>query len=368
MPNVPPRRPDLASLIRLPVPRDEAFDPLRPSWLGSTTAAARPAKGRQRDEDDEDEDDEDDDEDEDDDDEDERPRKKAKAKVEAPKKKAKDDKAPKKPKKEEEEEEEDEPFERRVPKKGTRRYQLYVVNNGLATLQGCLIALVVVAFLSSLDTTLFQVLQIGVSGPVSNRQRDSLGDISGMVILVLQAVVPLAFLVAEGMLFFTPSRADAKGSLIAAFVLHAAPLLLLIAWLMIPSMFERDKEVAGRLQYFLLIAAHATYWLGFLMLVSYLKQFYYYLGDQPTGNTTSTLGLFYVIVIVLGYGFFFMMRFLGTWLDWLYFVLTPLWFLWDGAIGRVHFLLLRYVKRLRRRIDHVIYPDAYDDDFDPDQD
>ncbi len=348
---------DLANLIRLSIPKGESFALLRPAWAEGTAAAARPAKGRQRDED-EDEDDEDEDEDED-----EKPRKKVKAKaVESkPGKKAKEDEKPRKKAKakeqEEEEDEDDEPRERRVPKQGTRRYSLYVVNNGLATLHGVLIALFVISFISSLDTTLFQVLGVGVTGPAANKQRDSMGYASAIFVMILQGAMPLAFLVVEGMCFFTPAKADAKGSLIAAFVLHIASPLLLLIGLLSPYMFGLEPLVTNRLQFFLMAAAHAAFWLGFVMVITYLKAAYYYLNDQPSGNNVSTLGLFYVIIIVLGYGLFFAMQFLGGWLDWLYFILAPGWFLWDGAILRVHILLLRQLRRLRKRIDRIVYPD-----------
>jgi hypothetical protein len=349
-------------LIRLPTSRDESPEPWRLSDLDSATAAARPTPRRGRDEDeDEDEDDEEEERPRarkkrprDDDDEDERPRKKVRAKKEE----VEDDEEDEKPRKksrakkvEEEEEEEEEVHERRVPKKGTRRYQLYVVGNGLATLYGCLIALVLVAFLSSLDMAFFHVMELDMG---ARKAPGDLMNISGIVMFVLQAIMPLAFLVAEVMFYYTPSKADARSSLIAATIFHVLPLLLLIFWLLIPDIVT-DARLAERLRYFTLIAAHACFWLGFMMVITYLKQFLYYLSDQPAGNTISTLGLFYVIVIVFGYGLYFAKIHIDFAV--MYYILTPAWFLWDGGIARVHLLLVRNVQKLRKRVERLTYPD-----------
>jgi hypothetical protein len=171
----------------------------------------------------------------------------------------------------------------------------------------------------------------------------------------LQALLTMSFLVAEVMLFYTPSKADARGSLIAALTLHTLPLLALILWFMVPSL-GLDPQVAPRLSEFMLIGAHVSFWLGFIMLITYLKQFYYYLNDQPSGNTISTLGLFYVIVAVLGYVLFFVNKYVLV--DGLYFILTPAWFFWDGGLARIHLLLLRQMQKLRKRVTRIVYPDV----------
>lgn len=312
-----------------------------------------PARSVRRREEDEDEDEDDEDEedekprarkkpakdDDDEDDEDDKPAKKPAAKD----KKKDKDKAKKKDVPEEEEEEEE---PRRIPKKGSKRYQMYVVRNGLAVLNGTLIALFAVGGYASLHLVCFQLLKFDTG---------TLSFISMILFSVLLGCVPFALLVAESMFFFTPVRADSRGSLIAAVTLQVIALLLVLVYFMTPTLVA-DASLAERLREFMLAGSNFAFWLGFLMLTSYIKQLYYYLGDKPGGNSASTLGLFFVIIVALGYGLFYAGWALLKQMEWLYMVLIPGWFLWDGAMSRCNVLILRNLRGIRDRVDNYIWP------------
>jgi hypothetical protein len=329
---------DLSRLIRLPVPKDPPAPAPHGSWQDCTSMAARPVPRKERDED------------EDDDEEEEKPRPKKKRPQEEEKSSkkapAKAKEGGKKTKPATAEEEEEEPRERRVPKKGTRRYQLYVVNMGLSTLNIILIALFAIGGYASLHIVLFQLLNID----------KSIGGISEIFLLVLLGLLPAACLVADVMFLFTPPKSDARGAIIAALTLHILALVFGIISLAAHGIVA-DVKLADRLQIFALGAANFSFWLGFLMMVSFLKQLYYYLGDQPAGNHISTLGLFFVIIVALGYAFFCVGATLLSSIEWLYMVLIPLWFLWDGASARFNLLLLRNIGKLSKRIERIVYPD-----------
>jgi hypothetical protein len=338
---------DLSRLIRLPPLHDAA-----PAWPGAAEGsrlAARSASRRDEEEDEEDEDDEprvrkkrardDDDEDEEEEDEeDDKPAKKKAAPAKDKKKDAKKKDARKKPVEEEEER------PRRVPKKGTKRYQMYVVNNGLGVVNGALMALFAVAGFASFHTFGYQLMQ-WQSGEF----------VSTVLLIILLCSMPLAFLVAESMLFVTPAKADARGSLMAAVSLHGICIFLGIVAFLAPTLVS-DANLALRLREFTIGGANFAFWLGFLMLIGYIKQLYYYLSDQPGGNSASTLGLFFFIAIGLGYGLFYAGYTLLKSIEWLWIVLVPGWFIWDGWIGRSNVLIMRNLKTLREKIDRYIWP------------
>jgi hypothetical protein len=337
---------DLRSLIRVPTPRAELPPVVEDPLTAAARLAARSVR-RREDEEDEDEDENDDEpprarkkrakkDDDDDEDEDEKPAKKPAAK---------DKKADKSKKKRVVEEEEELP-ERRIPKKGSKRYSMYVVGNGLKTLRFTLIALFGVAGYASFHLTLFQLLKFD-TGTIS--------FVSSILMVVLIGCLPFAFLVGESMLFMTPARADARGPLIAAISLQSLSILLAIVALMATTLVT-DAKLAERLQQGMIGGSNFAFWLSFLMLVTYFKQLFYYLGDKPSGNSASTLGLFFFLIIALGYAFFYVGWAVAPQVELLYFLLIPAWFLWDGAMGRCNVLILRNLKSLQDKVDNYIWP------------
>src|SRR5581483_1025496 len=180
--------------------------------------SARPASRRERDED------EDDEEEEekpkarkkrsaDDDEEDEKPRKKSgKAAANDRKRMA------------EEEEEEEDTLERKVPRKGTRRYQLYMVVIGLSVFRASVLSLLAVGFYASLRVAVFELQRVDAGGTMSWA--------AGILLYIVLAAMPLPFLVAEGLFLMTPPRSDARGSVIAAMALHVLTIVICIACLL----------------------------------------------------------------------------------------------------------------------------------------
>jgi hypothetical protein len=315
----------------------KARPPERPSWRELERLSARPVKGRKRDEDEDDDEDEDEDED-DDEDEDEPKGKKA----------GKDDKKPKRPTRPADDDEEDDLPEKRPPKPGSRRYQLYMVGTGLATYRGGLLGLFGVGAYAALQIALFQLQEVDKGG--------SINSFSYILLRVLIAVIPVPFIIAEGFFFLTPAKSDSRGPNMAAITLHILSVVLNIACLATNS-FVTDPLLVRRLEQFLVGGGNFAFWLGFLMAGTYLKQLYYYLGDVPSGNSISTLGLFFVLVVAIGYGMFY-----AGWavpIDLLPLILTPVWFLWCGGAGRFGYLLVKNLDVLREKVDRQVYPDFY---------